>query len=58
MFPHLAKEEGLDAHIVEHLYVGARDDSANVFFDVSRTVDTKLRALKAHESQKQNIFYL
>ena len=55
MFPHLAKEEGLDAHIVEHLYVGARDDSANVFFDVSRTVDTKLRALKAHESQMQNI---
>ena len=55
MFPHLAEDEGLEAHIVQHLYVGARDESANVYFDVTETVSTKLKALKAHKSQMQNI---
>ena len=51
MFPELALNEGLDAHIVEHVYLGARDDIADVYFDVSDTVETKIRALKAHASQ-------
>ncbi len=51
MFPELARDEGLAPHVVEHLYVGARDESANVAFDVSSTVETKIRALKAHTSQ-------
>ena len=40
---------------MQHLYVGARDESANVYFDVTETVSTKLKALKAHKSQMQNI---
>lgn len=51
MFPDLALDEGLDAHIVEHLYLGMRDETADVFFDVTSTIETKLRALKAHASQ-------
>lgn len=50
MFPELARE-GLAPHVVEHLYVGARDDAANVWFDVGATVEAKLRALKAHATQ-------
>ena len=50
MFPELALNEGLGAHIVEHVYLGAQDD-ADVYFDVSETVETKIRALKAHASQ-------
>ena len=55
MFPELASNEGLGAHVVPHLYVGARDESADVFFDVSATADTKVRALKAHESQMKDV---
>ncbi len=51
MFPELARDEDLAPHIVEHLYVGARDETANVLFDVSATVETKIQALKAHASQ-------
>jgi LmbE family N-acetylglucosaminyl deacetylase len=55
MFPDLLREEGLQPHVVKHLYVGARDDTANVFIDVSGTIDTKIRALKEHASQMQNV---
>ncbi len=51
MFPELALNEGLEAHIVEHVYLGAHDDVADVYFDVSATAETKIRALKAHASQ-------
>ena len=51
MFPELALNEGLAAHIVDHLYLGDRSEEADVFFDVSTTIDTKAEALKAHVSQ-------
>ena len=51
MYPELALNEGLGAHIVEHVYLGARDDIADVYFDVTDTVEKKIRALKAHVSQ-------
>ena len=55
MFPHLVSQEGLYPHVVEHLYVGARDDSSYVYFDVEATVGTKIAALKAHKSQMMNV---
>jgi LmbE family N-acetylglucosaminyl deacetylase len=51
MFPHLAQKEGLDAHIVEHLYLGDRSGSADVCFDISETIDRKVQALLAHKTQ-------
>ncbi|MEE8518326.1 MAG: PIG-L deacetylase family protein [Dehalococcoidia bacterium] len=51
MFPHLAQNEGLDAHVVEHLYLGARGDIADVCFDISGTIEKKIAALKAHVTQ-------
>ena len=54
MFPELHENEGLDAHVVDHLYLGMRGDEANVFIDIDATVETKARALKAHESQVRN----
>ena len=50
-FPELVKEEGLLPHIVDHLYISMRTDEADVFFDISETIQTKMTALKAHKSQ-------
>ncbi|MEX2431570.1 MAG: PIG-L deacetylase family protein [Dehalococcoidia bacterium] len=54
MFPDLVMNEGLMPHITEHLYLGARGDMAEVYFDISETIETKIRALKAHKSQVIN----
>ncbi len=54
MFPDLALNEGLMPHITEHLYLGARGDTADVYVDISETIETKIRALKAHKSQVIN----
>jgi LmbE family N-acetylglucosaminyl deacetylase len=51
MFPELKLNEGLGPHIVPHLYLGDRSDTADVVFDISGTIETKIRALAAHESQ-------
>jgi LmbE family N-acetylglucosaminyl deacetylase len=51
MFPDLALNEGLRAHIVDHLYLGDRSNTADVYFDVSETIDTKVQALMEHVSQ-------
>jgi LmbE family N-acetylglucosaminyl deacetylase len=51
MFPHLAQKEGLDAHVVEHLYLGDRSASADVCIDISETIDRKVQALLAHKTQ-------
>jgi LmbE family N-acetylglucosaminyl deacetylase len=48
-FPWLAKQ-GLDKHLVRRLYL-FWSDKPNVFVDISATVDRKLDALRAHESQ-------
>jgi len=49
-FPHLVNDEGLEPHVVEHLYLFFSDD-ANVWVDVSDTIDTKIAALREHVSQ-------
>jgi LmbE family N-acetylglucosaminyl deacetylase len=54
MFPELVADEGLGPHIVEHLYLGDRSDQADAFVDISGSIDTKIRALQAHESQVRN----
>ena len=54
MFPELVTEEGLQPHVVEHLYLSARGQEADVFVDISETLDKKVRALRAHESQVRN----
>ncbi len=54
MFPELHAEEGLEAHVVDHLYVGARGDEANVYIDISETIEAKIAALKGHKSQVRN----
>ena len=51
MFPDLASNEGLAAHVVDHLYLGDRSDGADIVFDITDTIDTKVRALQAHASQ-------
>lgn len=54
MFPELLKEEGLQPHGVDHLYVSARGEQADVFIDISETIELKTRALRAHASQVRN----
>jgi LmbE family N-acetylglucosaminyl deacetylase len=54
MFPELITEEGLGAHIVEHLYLGMMGDQANVFIDISNTIETKIAALRGHKSQMRD----
>ena len=51
MFPELVLNEGLGPHIVDHLYLGDRSEDADIVFDITETMDTKVRALKAHVSQ-------
>jgi LmbE family N-acetylglucosaminyl deacetylase len=49
-FPELV-EEGLEPHTVEEVWVMAAPN-ANVYVDVTETVDAKLAALRAHVSQE------
>ena len=51
MFPDLLAKEGLGPHIVEHLYLGDGSKDADIVFDITETMNTKVRALKAHVSQ-------
>lgn len=51
MFPELKMNEGLEPHIVPHLYLGDRSEDADVTFDISDTIDKKIEALSAHVSQ-------
>jgi len=51
MFPELKLNEGLDPHIVPHLYLGDRSETADVIFDIGGTIEAKCRALAAHLSQ-------
>lgn len=54
MFPELKMNEGLEPHIVPHLYLGDRSEDADVTFDISATIGTKIKALAAHVSQVPN----
>lgn len=54
MFPELKLNEGLGPHIVPHLYLGDRSETADVAFDISGTIETKIKALAAHVSQVPN----
>jgi LmbE family N-acetylglucosaminyl deacetylase len=49
-FPNLVIDEGLEPHTVKDLYLFFTD-SANVWVDVSDTIDTKIDALRKHVSQ-------
>jgi LmbE family N-acetylglucosaminyl deacetylase len=51
-FPWLAKQ-GLDKHIVKRLYLFWTNEPT-VFVDISGTIERKLDALRAHESQLQD----
>lgn len=53
-FPHLVTQEGLLPHVVDHLYVGMRSEEADVFIDISETIQIKIEALRAHASQIKN----
>ena len=54
MFPELLTEEGFGPHTVDHLYIGMRGGDANVFIDISQTIETKIAALRGHKSQVRN----
>lgn len=44
-------EEGLLPHNVRHVYISAGPDNADVWFDITGTIEQKITALSAHESQ-------
>ena len=48
-FPHLAKEEGLQPHIVREIY--AWSDEPDTWVDVADSIDGKVAALREHKSQ-------
>jgi len=54
MFPELKLSEDLEPHIVPHLYLGDRSGTADVTFDISDTIETKIKALAAHVTQVPN----
>jgi LmbE family N-acetylglucosaminyl deacetylase len=54
MFPELKMNEGLEPHIVPHLYLGDRTEDSDVTFDITESFDTKAKALAAHVSQVPN----
>ncbi len=49
-FPHLATDEGLDAHVVKWLYL-FWTDKADVWVDTTGTVEVRIAALREHRSQ-------
>ena len=51
MFPELLMNEGLEPHIVDHLYLGDGSEDADIVFDITEGMETKVSALKAHVSQ-------
>ena len=53
-FPDLL-EEGLEPYSVPNLWLGSEE--ADTYVDISRTLDTKLRALACHESQVNDLPY-
>ena len=53
LFEELA-EEGLTAHKVRKVYVDAWDDKADVYINISETIDLKIEALKKHVSQMKD----
>jgi LmbE family N-acetylglucosaminyl deacetylase len=55
--PNLFEElavEGLTAHKVRKVYVDAWDDKADVYINISETIDLKIEALKKHTSQMKD----
>ena len=54
MWPGLYYEEGLEPHVVDHLYVSGWGGEANVHVDISATIELKIAALRAHASQVRN----
>jgi LmbE family N-acetylglucosaminyl deacetylase len=55
--PHLFEElaaEGLTAHKVRKVYVDVWDSSANTFVSIDETIDIKIAALRAHQSQMKD----
>jgi len=49
-FPHLAIDEGLDKHLVRWLYL-FWTDKANAWVDTTASLDARVAALRAHQSQ-------
>jgi LmbE family N-acetylglucosaminyl deacetylase len=51
-FPHLVRSEGLAPHLVDRLYLFCTD-RPDAAVDIGVSLDTKLRALHAHASQRR-----
>jgi LmbE family N-acetylglucosaminyl deacetylase len=49
LYPELA-DEGLTPHKVNYVYI-SRSSEANLYIDISETIETKLEALRQHKSQ-------
>lgn len=50
MFPELLAE-GLEPHEIPYLWIAVQASEADMFVDISETVETKIRALRCHASQ-------